>query len=281
MANFESKNLELLLKDFYDLTGIKTCLYDADGNELFFYPSKLSRFCELLRTDGGLDEKCKSCDKIAFEHCKRTKGQYSYVCHAGLWECISPIIYGSEVIGFIMLGQIKKSGAPAFCAACAELSARPSDELQEAYEALPEISDGTLRSAFRILDACAGYEVLKDFVKSKSTAIDARIKQYIYDNLAKTISVVGICSEFHLSHSEVYGIFKEYFSMTPAEYVKKERLNSACKMLKSTALPVNKIAILSGIPDYNYFSKVFKSEIGVSPTEYRRLQPKDTSEGEK
>ena len=116
MSTLETKDLKSLLKDFYNLTGIKTCLYDLDGNELFFYPSKLNRFCEILRTDERMDCKCKSCDKTAFHQCKKTQAQYNYVCHAGLQECISPILYEGEIIGFMMLGQIKSAGAPDFSA---------------------------------------------------------------------------------------------------------------------------------------------------------------------
>ena len=75
MSKLESRELELLLQDFYYLTNIKICLYDLDGNELFYYPNQFSRFCELLRADPEMDRKCQNCDKAAFEHCKRTQAQ--------------------------------------------------------------------------------------------------------------------------------------------------------------------------------------------------------------
>ena len=268
MPTLETKNLEILLQDFYNLTKIKICLYDAEGNEIFFYPNKFSRFCEILRTNEYMDEKCKNCDKIAFEHCKRTQSQYHYTCHAGLQECVSPIIYAGEVIGFMMLGQIKKKGAPAFPFISVDFPKVLTDELKASYESLPTISDRKLSSAFHILDACAGYELLKKFIQSHNTAIDVQIKQYINENISHPISVATLCSDLRLSHNEVYRIFKEYFSSTPADYIKKARLEHATRLLKGSDLPVNKIATLCGIPDYNYFSKIFKQEMGVSPKEY-------------
>lgn len=273
MSKLESKDLELLLRDFYNLTDIKICLYDLDGNELFFYPNKFSRFCEILRTNRAMDIKCKNCDKIAFAHCKRTQSQYHYTCHAGLQECVSPIIYNQEVIGFMMLGQIKKSNSPTFPALSNDLPKELIGELQASYEALPVISDQKLNSAFHILDACTGYEMLKLYIHSHHNTIEARIKQYIRENIPHSISVVQLCSEFHLSHYEVYHIFKEYFSCTPAEYIKQARLKLACHMLITSELSINRIAILCGIPDYNYFSKVFKATYGVSPTAYRKAKP--------
>ena len=270
MSTLEIKDLKSLLQDFYNLTGIKTCLYDLDGNELFFYPNKLNRFCEILRTDEQMDSKCKSCDKIAFHQCKKTQAQYNYICHAGLQECISPILYEGEIIGFMMLGQIKSDGASNFSAIEKNLPREMADRLRPIYESMPTVSEHILNSAFHILDACTGYGLLKQFVRAQNKAIDEQLKQYIRDHLASPISVSLLCAHFHISHCEIYDIFKKYLACTPAEYIKKCRLEYACKLLATSELPINKIAVLCGIPDYNYFSKVFKAAYGINPTAYRK-----------
>ena len=270
MAELMTNALEKLLQDFYNLANIKTCLYDIEGNELCFYPKKFSDFCEILRQNQLMDKKCKDCDKLAFEHCKRTQSQYIYTCHAGLEECISPIICDNRVIGFIMIGQIKSSNAPSFNDIATNLPGYLLDDLKDTYERLPTISSEKLNSAFRILDACAGYELLKKAVGSDNNSIDAQIQHYIRENISRPLSVAHLRSVFHLSHSEIYNIFKEYFDCTPADYIKKSRLKYACKLLATTDLPINRVAVLSGIPDYNYFSKIFKSTYNISPSEYRK-----------
>lgn len=270
MTELTTKALKKLLQDFYNLTNIKTCLYDIEGNELCFYPNKFTHFCEILRQNQLMDKKCQDCDKLAFEHCKRTQSQYIYTCHAGLEECISPIICDNMVIGFMMIGQIKSSNAPLFEDIAARLPGYLIDELKKGYEALPTISAEKLNSAFRILDACAGYELLKEAIGSHNNSIDAQISHYIHENISHPLSVAQLRSVFHLSHSEIYNIFKEYFNCTPAEYIKKSRLKYACKLLITTEFPVNQIAVLCGIPDYNYFSKIFKSTYDISPSKYRK-----------
>ena len=270
MTELTTNALEKLLHDFYNLTNIKTCLYDIEGNELCFYPNKFSSFCEILRQNKHMDKKCMDCDKLAFEHCKRTQSQYIYTCHAGLEECISPIICDNQVIGFMMIGQIKSSHAPSFDNIAKNLPGYLINDLKDSYDNLPTVSSEKLDSAFRILDACAGYELLKNAIGSHNNSIDAQIKHYIRENISRPLSVAQLRSVFHLSHSEIYNIFKEFFDCTPAEYIKKSRLKYACKLLSTTDLTVNKIAVLCGIPDYNYFSKIFKSEFYLSPTEYRK-----------
>lgn len=270
MNKTEIQSLTTLLKDFYNLTQIKTCIYDADENELCFYPNKLSDFCALLRNDENFDSRCKECDKKAFAECRKTHLQYAYTCHAGLLECVSPIIFNNQIIGFIMIGQIKKEENANFQMLNKNLPSVSIEKLKKAYQSLPKIDQEKLASAFRILDACASYEQLKKLMPSRENSIDSQIDKFVRDNLSSPLSVGLLCRKFHLSHSEVYNIFKEYFNCTPADFIKKSRILHACNLLKTTNLPVNKIAKQCGIPDYNYFSKIFKKSVGVSPSEYRK-----------
>lgn len=268
MAKFDPKSLETLLQHFYDLTSIKACICDADGNELCYYPSRLTAFCEILRGNPTVDEKCRACDEYAFEICRKTKNQYSYTCHAGLRECVSPILFEDNVVGFIMIGQIKNGEMAASLPK--GLTEEQKSRLRAAYEGLSEISEAKLDAAFHILDACSGYETLKTHLLGQKNSIDAKIDAYVHKNLTSPISVSELCSEFHLSRHELYAICSKYFGAAPAEYVKKCRLDHACRLLVTTKLPIYEIAIRCGIPDYNYFSKVFKSAFGLSPTAYKR-----------
>ena len=263
-----SADLQLLLQDFYTLTGIKTCLFDAEGNELCYYPPMHSRFCALLRRDAAMDQKCRACDAQGFAACRRTRAQHTYLCHAGLCECISPIQYEGQIIGFIMIGQIKESAIPS--AETAALIEKLGPIFKEAYAELPSIPHEKRLSAFRILDACAGYELLKALFPQSVPRIDRELEKVVQENLSGALSVPFLCAHLHLSHNEIYTVCKEYFASTPAEYIKKSRLAHAKRLLIENDLPISEIAVRCGIPDYNYFSKIFKSAFSESPTAYRR-----------
>ncbi len=263
-----------LLKDIYNLTNIKSCLYDIDGNELFFYPERLTDFCAYLRTNPEMNKKCIDCDKKAVAQCKKTHTQCFYTCHAGLKECVSPIIFDNTIIGFITIGQIKEQENFDFETIKNNFPTKMQKTLQEKFAKLPHIPIEKVNSAIRIMDACAGYEHLKRLINEEENRIDKRIEKFINSNLSGDLSVTLLCSEFRLARSEVYSIFKEYFSSSPAEFIKNRRLNYAGKLLLSTDFPVYKVALLCGIADYNYFSKNFKSFFGVNPTEYKKLHKK-------
>ena len=59
MDVYNQKKLWELLRDFYNLVGLKVCIYDSDEEELVYYPEKLSSFCSLLREDAKMDERCR------------------------------------------------------------------------------------------------------------------------------------------------------------------------------------------------------------------------------
>lgn len=267
MKAYDREKLLNLLRDFHNLTNMKICIYDSAGKEICYYPVKLSGFCARIREDAQLEERCRECDRAAFSICKRTREQYSYTCHAGLLECVSPVLHLDKLIGYIVIGQIKPHDD--FKLIERDLPAYLRAELAEEFLRLPTLEMNKIRSAMRILDACTGYEYLRNAIGGEAT-IDVVLDEYINANLERDLSVSQLCSHFRLSHSELYGIFKEYFGSTPAEYIKTRRLAKATKLLKDSDESVGAIAKQCGIGDYNYFSKIFKATFGKSPREYRK-----------
>lgn len=274
MVAYNLKKMRELLHDFYYLTKIKICIYDSDGNELCFYPEKLSPFCAMLREDVKMDERCRSCDRHAFAQCKKTNRQYVYTCHAGLVEGISPIVHNDRIIGYIAVGQIKADPDADFERLAAQIPEPRRSLLQNLFRDLPVTEEEKISSAMRIMDACTGYEYLKSLAIGVGEQIDARLSAFVEAHLGEELTIRTLCASFHLSHSEIYSIFKEYFETTPAEYIKERRLSRACRLLVETSLPVGEIARRCGIPDYNYFSKIFKRSFHTSPRDYRKNQLK-------
>jgi AraC-like DNA-binding protein len=69
-------------------------------------------------------------------------------------------------------------------------------------------------------------------------------------------------------------ILSEHTNMPPMEHLKTRRLAYAQQLLKNTARPMWDIATASGFDDNNYFSRAFKAEMGMTPSEFRELHQK-------
>lgn len=265
MSVFDLEKVKTLFKDFYLLTGTKICIYDQEGKELYYYPEKYSPFCLQFRKDKKMDLKCLECDKKAIEYCKKFKQQYRYHCHAGLLECVSPILYGDTIVGYIVIGQIRSKERNTYIT-----EGKKNGALQKAYEQLPVMDQEKMDAAMNILEACAGYQYLKNLISIETNRLDVRLCEFIDENLESRLDVSILCEKFRLSKTELYELFDQYFSEPVATFIKKRRLKKSCQLLKDTKDSVAKIAKLCGIPDYNYFSKIFKKNYGISPSEYRK-----------
>ncbi|MCD8069479.1 MAG: helix-turn-helix transcriptional regulator, partial [Lachnospiraceae bacterium] len=65
--------------------------------------------------------------------------------------------------------------------------------------------------------------------------------------------------------------FKEQCGTSVVSYIQQVRITRAKNLLRFSEDPIEKIAEECGIPDANYFARVFKKVEGIAPGEYRKL----------
>ncbi|MBQ8409118.1 MAG: AraC family transcriptional regulator [Clostridia bacterium] len=83
-------------------------------------------------------------------------------------------------------------------------------------------------------------------------------------------SIEEIASIYNVSANHFIRSFKQYVGQSPCAYRIAKRIELACEMLTSTDLSVERVAHAVGYVDALYFSRVFRSHMGCTPTEYRR-----------
>ena len=85
-------------------------------------------------------------------------------------------------------------------------------------------------------------------------------KQYLLEEFAQRLH----CSPRHFNRR-----FKQFIGVTPIEFILTMKLESAKDMLLSSSLSIGRIAESLGFRDVYYFSKWFKSQTGLPPSQYR------------
>ena len=73
----------------------------------------------------------------------------------------------------------------------------------------------------------------------------------------------------NLSPGYLSALFKKEVGQPLTVYVNRKRMEHAATLLRSGTLQVQTVAQYCGIPDVNYFSKLFKRHTGLTPKEYR------------
>ncbi len=103
--------------------------------------------------------------------------------------------------------------------------------------------------------------------ESKSNRIEF-IKDYIYDNYHREISVEEIADILNLNPNYLGSYFKKKTGYTLRQYVNSVRINKAKNLLSTGRYSVSGVAEQCGYQDIYYFSKVFKEIEGVPPSAF-------------
>lgn len=97
-----------------------------------------------------------------------------------------------------------------------------------------------------------------------------RIVAYIGDHLQEEISLARLAEEFGMNPAYFSQYFKSKTGMNFHKYLTMLRVGQAKRLLSATDRSITEIAAAVGIADYRVFSKVFKRQEGMTPTEYRQ-----------
>lgn len=273
IVEYDKEKLERVLFDFYNLTKLSVSLWDENLNQLAFQPQNMPTFCRIIKqTPYG----CKACRDSDFQiilECAKTQKPETHLCHTGLSDTAVPILYENKIIGYIMFGQIKYTDSEINVAAIADLARRANisrDLLMEEYHKIPAVEHDYITSARHILNACTKYILLSKIIKVNNNTLPTQIKLYIDTHIKDKITVSGICNDLFISKNKLYSVFKNNFSCTFGDYLLQKRIKLAQNLLTNSDMPLSEICVAVGIPDYNYFIKLFKRHTGYTPLLYRR-----------
>ena len=97
-----------------------------------------------------------------------------------------------------------------------------------------------------------------------------RAMQFFNDNYNTQISVEEYAAARGMSVSWFIRSFKQYTHATPMQYLVERRMANAQMLLETTGYNITEIGNLVGYDNPLYFSRVFKKQKGVSPSEYRK-----------
>lgn len=93
--------------------------------------------------------------------------------------------------------------------------------------------------------------------------------QYICSHYTETITLEMLASHVNLSTSYFSEIFKKQTEMSLRDYINKIRIDESKYLLLNTTLSILEVSVAIGFEYQNYFTKVFKKFVGITPKEYR------------
>lgn len=118
--------------------------------------------------------------------------------------------------------------------------------------------------------------IADEMVKLKDDNLISKVKRYVYLNYEKNILLEDIANHVSVSKFYLSRVFKEKTGQNLKDYILKLKMEKAKSMIL-LGYPIAEIAYRIGFNDSSYFSKCFKKEFGISPSQFKSLDKKGRS----
>lgn len=105
--------------------------------------------------------------------------------------------------------------------------------------------------------------------EEQSESVISKAKAYIDQNFSRELSLDEVSRNVNISPYYFSKLFKEEAGENFIEYLTRVRITHAKELLRNPALSIKEICVMSGYSDPNYFSRIFKKQEDLTPSEYR------------
>lgn len=155
----------------------------------------------------------------------------------------------------------------------------PDCPVRPLFERFVALCESPPPDAWELSRRCALllHEILARLSEHASSAGNAgsfgpaeRAKELLDRRLYEPVAIGEAARAVGLSPSQLTRLFRARFGEAPYAYLLRRRLETACLLLRSTALPVREIAFRLCFSDEHYFSSLFRQKTGLSPSQYRK-----------
>lgn len=273
ISSFDLSKLKRLLSDFHKITRIRITIFDDSFHELAACPEQPAPFCQIIRSDADAAACCHHCDAQACRIAAGRRTPYTYRCHAGLTESITPIIIGNITIGYLLFGHV--FSYPSHEEGWAQIRELCKDyhldlpALKDTCLKQPVILEDYIASASHIMQAVASCLCMERMVTLRRQELPVQIDEYIQAHFTERLDAARLARQFGIGKTKLYEIAKQNYGIGIAEHIRKLRIEKARKLLaEQSGLSLAEVASECGFDDYNYFITVFKRIVGMPPKAY-------------
>ena len=241
------------------------------GEYFSAYNVHFCRYCLQLKADHTLWEHCVHKQANVWERVK--EGEFVGVCHAGVLEFVYPIRSNNDIIGVISVSGYRTENGTSYVSRLAKKYNLNYDTVMSSYRThlsakVPDKSEiDTLLHPLCMMLELAYSHVEKP---AENNDVFSDILHFVNINATTELSLPLLAAHFSYSPSYVSHAFRKHTGKTFSEYLTERRVHDAAALLKNTDGSVTEIAFACGFNDGNYFSKVFKKQLGISPRQYRK-----------
>lgn len=96
-------------------------------------------------------------------------------------------------------------------------------------------------------------------------------REMLIEHFSEKLTLAQIAAQVGVHPVHLASVFRQRYGCTVGEFVRRLRIEHACREIIKGELPLATIALEAGFADQSHFSKAFRFYIGMTPTEYQRI----------
>lgn len=273
-ALFNEKRLRKLIANLNILTGVPANILDAQGLDRYLFGGH-PPFCKAINADPEGHQRCTACDVWKVKSYASDGGFQFYRCHLGICEAIMPIYSRDDPLAYLIFGCFLDSSPIeeqwARTRALLDWWQGDPEDLRRAFLQFRQFTSEELRAYAETLEALTAYIRLEGLISSAEQSDLQRLELYLDQHYMEKLSLAVMSKDLHIGRTKLCALAKELSGgRTLSWLIAQRRINAAKRLLIQSALPISAVAEEVGIDDYNYFSKVFRTVTGMTPSLFRK-----------
>lgn len=270
---YNNEKLLALISNVYELSGIWINIHELSGEDIQIR-NQHTAFCRTINDTPEGHARCVQCDAKAAEICQRLKTPYHYRCHAGICETLIPIFDSGEVISYLGFGQLLDESPMEeqwkYTQKVLSWYKGDMEELREKFFAIRQYSHRKELALTEILQALTTHVQSNGAVALTKFTDLQLLETYLAQHYTEKLTLTQISEDLGFGTTKLCALAKTLSKGHSLTWlIAHYRVEAAKKLLSGSDKPISEIALIIGYEDYNYFTKVFKNNVGITPSRYR------------
>ena len=144
------------------------------------------------------------------------------------------------------------------------------EELRKDFSSFRQYSTQEIAAYTEILTALATYIHLTGMIQSAEYSDLQRLDLYLDQHYMEKLSLASISEDLGISRTKLCALAKRLSGgRTLSRMIAERRIAAAKLLLVKSDTPISAVAESVGISDYNYFTKIFRTVTGMTPSAFR------------
>ena len=271
---FDEEGLRKLIANLNVLTGVPANILDLSGRDINLFRGH-PPFCRAINDLPEGHERCVACDQCKIRRYEAESGFQHYRCHVGICEAVMPLYSKQNPVAYLAVGcylddtPIEEQWE--YTRSLLDWWPDGPDALRNAFFQFRQCSKKEIQAYTETLEALSSYIQLKGMILTAEQTDLQKLELYLNQHYMEKLSLESISQQLHIGRTKLCSLAKELSGGRTLSYlITQRRIEAAKRLLLQSSLPISAVGEMVGVSDYNYFSKVFRSTTGMTPSAFRK-----------